>query len=318
MAGGEVCYQLFTKVVEAQKRETPTDVPSFSQKECCFELPVFADLTAPDDIYRNDKHSLIGKYDSSFFGLVTIFIQKYVGGSWVDQVEIVDDTYGTNYSYGTLISSDGRLNYVGFVADFNLILDGFGEGSYRFRYKEIDFSTNETETIYPFEFCLKTYNENLVDCSVRFETYTKGIIGDVDSDLDVWDFIQVAQVLPSGWFNQWRLPKSIFGANKSSYERDFIRYSNGQEVWLQDEQVESYVWNGGFYPAILHDYIKTNILQADTILVSDYNSNNPNVIKNKSVNAASSYEPNWQYNNKKAFVDVEFIQEYQNRLKKRC
>jgi hypothetical protein len=318
MAGGEVCFQLFTKVIEQKARETPTDVPAFSQRECCFQLPVFADLASPDDIYRNDKHSIIAKYDASFYSLVTIFIQKYVNGVWVDQIELFNNDYGDNYIYSTLRSSDGRLYYVGFVADFNLILDGFGEGSYRFRYKELDFNANETETIYPFEFCLKTYNENLVDCSVRFETYTKGITGDVDSDLDTWDFINVASILPDGWFNQWRLPNSFFGYNKSAYQRDYIRYQNGQEVWLQDEQVESYTWNSGFYPSILHDYIKTNILQADDITATDYNSNNPNVIKNKAVNASSNYEPNWQYNNKKAFVDVDFIQEYQNRRKKRC
>ena len=318
MAGGEVCFQLFTKVIEQRRRETPTDVPAFSQRECCFQLPVFADLASTDDIYRNDKHSIIAKYDASFYSLVTIFIQKYVNGVWVDQIELFNNDYGDNYIYSTLRSSDGRLYYVGFVADFNLILDGFGEGSYRFRYKELDFNANETETIYPFEFCLKTYNENLVDCSVRFETYTKGITGDVDSDLDTWDFINVANILPNGWFNQWRLPNSFFGYNKSAYQRDYIRYQNGQEVWLQDEQVESYTWNSGFYPAILHDYIKTNILQADDITATDYNSNNPNVIKNKAVNASSNYEPNWQYNNKKAFVDVDFIQEYQNRRKKRC
>ena len=318
MAGGEVCFQLFTKVIEQKRRETSTDVPAFSQRECCFQLPVFADLASPDDIYRNDKHSIIGKYDYSFFSVVTIFIQKWNGSAWVDEVEVIDDTYGTSYNYGYFSSSDGRLLYVGFVADFNLILDGLGEGSYRFRYKELDFNANETETIYPFEFCLKTYNENLVDCSVRFETYTKGITGDVDSDLDTWDFINVASILPDGWFNQWRLPNSFFGYNKSAYQRDYIRYQNGQEVWLQDEQVESYTWNSGFYPALLHDYIKTTILQADDITATDYNSNNPNVIKNKAVNASSNYEPNWQYNNKKAFVDVDFIQEYQNRRKKRC
>lgn len=319
MAGGDVFKQTFTRVVPQQKRETPTDVPSFKFRECCFSLPVFADLLSPNDVYRNDKHTIIGKYDKNFYSTVSIYLQKYVNGSWADQAELISDTYGTPYGYSLLGSSDGRLYYVAFTADFNLILDGLGEGSYRFRFKEIDFNANETETIYPFEFCLRTYNEELVDKSVRFETYTKGITGDVDSDLDVWDFrLPANYVGGDGWFNQWRLPQSFFGYNKSSYEREFIRYQNGQEVWLQDEQIESYSWNSGFYPAILHDYIKTNILQADRILVTDYNSNNPNVIKNKAVNVASNYEPNWQYNNKKAFVDVDFVQEFQNRRKKRC
>jgi hypothetical protein len=318
MAGGEVCFKLFNRVIESAQRVTPTDVPNFSQRECCFELPVLADAVG-DDVYRNDKHSIIGKYDINFFGLVSIFIQKNVNGTWEDKAEITDNSYGISYPYGFAGNSDFSLVYVGFEADWQSILNGFGEGSYRFRFKEIDFSLNETETIYPFEFCLKTYTKERADKSVRFETYTKGITGDVDSDKDIWDYTIPAGISGGdGWFNQWRLPSSFFGYNKSSYDREFIRYANGQEVWLQDEQIESYTWNSGHYPAILHDYIKTNILQADTILVTDYNSNNPNVIKDKAVNAASNYEPNWQYNNKKAFVDVDFVQKYQNRRKKRC
>ena len=122
MAGGEVCFKLFTKVVEQQRRATKTDVPAFPQKECCFSLPVFADPSNSDDVYRNDKHSIIGKYDNNFFGLVRIVIQKYVNGAWEDQVIVGDNSYGSFYGYGTLGSSDGRLNYVALVADWLLIL----------------------------------------------------------------------------------------------------------------------------------------------------------------------------------------------------
>lgn len=315
MAGGEVCFAIFNKVAPIAARETRTDVPPFNKKECCFKLPVFADLAAPDDIYRNDKHSIKKGYDSNYYTSVTMFVQKWVDGDWQDQFEVTNDDYGNRV---ITTNSDSSIFYFGFIADFNLILDAFGEGTYRFEYRETDYISTETTTTYPFDFCLKTYNENLVNFSVRFETYTNGIGGDVDSDLTVFDYRPLASQNGGEWFNQWRLPQSFFGYNKSSYEREFIRYQNGQEVWLQDEQIESYTWNSGFYPALLHDYIKTDILQSDNILVSDYNSNNPNVIKNKAVNVSSNYEPNWQYNNKKAFVDVDFTQEYQNRRKKRC
>ena len=68
----------------------------------------------------------------------------------------------------------------------------------------------------------------------------------------------------------------------------------------------------------MHDYIKTNIFQADSILVTDYNGNNPNIIKDKSIKADSNYEPDWKYNNRRAFVTVDFVEEYQNKIRRRC
>lgn len=317
MSGGEVTFEVFKKVTPKKSRPVPTDVPAFSQRECCFQLPVFADLSLPDDIYRNDKHSIQAAYDGNLYSDVSIFIQKWENGAWVDKVELANSFFGTLYDYSYVNSGD--TYYIAYIADFNKILFNFGVGSYRFRYKEIDFSAVETETIYPFEFCLRSYNDNFVDRTVRFETYTNGIAGDVNSDLDTFDYRPLAEELGGeGWFGQWRLPESFFGYNKSAYQREFVRYQNGQEVWLQDEQIESYTWNSGQYPALLHDYIKIQVLQSDRIFVTDYNSNNPNVIKEKAVNASSNYEPNWQYNNRRAFVDVDFTQEFQNRRKKRC
>ena len=313
MAGGEVCYKLFTRVIEQQSIATPTDIPSYSGFECCFTLPALADL-AGTDIYRNDKHSILGKYDKSFYGLVTIYIQKLESGAWVDQVAVVDNSYGAFSGYGTYNDSAERLNYVGLFADWQLILNAFGEGDYRFRFSEVDFQMNTTETIYPFQFCLNTYNEARADKTTRFSWNTQGYRGDGNIDSDIWDYTNIV----GGWDNQLRLPDSFFGHNKSEYEREFVKYSNGNQVWTQDEQVENYRWQSGHYPAILHNFIKTNILQADTLKVTDYNSLNPNVIKDKEINANSSYEPNWRGGILNAFVSLDFVQAIQNRIKKRC
>lgn len=313
MAGGEVNYKLFSKVVTPTALVTPTDVPNFSQAECCFALPALA-ATTGTDIYKNDIHNLIKKYDKDFMSFVTIFIQKREGGNWVDKVEVVNDDYGTFYQLGGFNDSTLRLNYVRLDVEWQKVLNAFDEGTYRFRFREIDFQENEEFVLYPFEFCLQTYTEERADFTTRFDWTLENYIGNWEDDRDVWDFTQ----MNNGFPNQIRLPESIFGYNKSSYEREYIRYQNGQQVWLQDEQVESYTWNSGQYPALLHDFIKTNILQADEVTVTDYNSNNPNVIKDKAIKPNSNYEPDWKYNNKRAFVSVDFVQEYQNKRNRRC
>lgn len=317
MPEGEVVKQTFFKSVARDVIPDRTDVPAFSQKECCFSLPVLADDTG--DYYRNDKHTILNRYDKNLFDSVTIFLQKYENGDWTDKVEFTDDTYGANYSYGTANDQADRYRYVAYTVEWSNVLAAFGEGTYRFRYKEIDSNLLEGESYYYFEFCLKTYTPQRADFTTRFDWYTKGFRGGVFSDTSIWDYTVIADYVGGdGWFNQIRLPDSFFGYNKSSYEREFVKFSNGQQVWLKDEQIESYTWNSGQYPADLHNYIKTEVVQADRILVTDYNKNNPNIIKAKAVNADGNYEPDWKYNNLKAFVDVDFVQEFQNKRKTRC
>jgi hypothetical protein len=313
MAGGEVCFQVFTKVAEPIGAITRPDVPAFKLRECCFALPALAD-TSDADIYRNDKHSIIGKYDKDLYTTVVISLEKYVNGSWTEQVQISDNTYGTYYSLGSLTDTTTQLNYVGFYCEWRNVLSAFGEGTYRFNFIETDFQAAETTTLYPFEFCLQNYTDERADFTTRFQWNTQGFRADWQTELDTWDFSQI----PDGWDNQLRFPQSIFGGTKSEYTREFIRYQNGQQKYLQDEQVEKYTWHSGQYPAELHNFIKTCVLQSDYLTVTDYNSNNPNIFKDKAINADGNYEPDWKYNNRRAFVSVDFAEEYQNRVKKRC
>lgn len=313
MAGGEVCFQTFTKVIEPTGALTRPDVPAFKLRECCFALPALADTSNPD-VYRNDKHSILAKYDKDLYTAAVIIIQKYVNGSWADQVTVSDNTYGTYYSYGTLTNTNGQLKYVGLFVEWRDVLSAFGEGSYRFKFKATDFQAADTETLYPFEFCLNNYTLDRADFTTRFSWNTQGFRADYIFEQDTWDFTQIE----NGWDNMLRLPQSIFGDLRAEFSREFIRYQNGQQKYLQDEQVEAYTWHSGQYPAELHNYIKTNILQSDTLTVTDYNSNNPNIFKDKAIKANSNYEPDWKYNNRRAFVSVDFVEEYQNRIKKRC
>ena len=318
MAGGEVCKGIFFKVVEPDAEISRLDLPEFPIKQCCFRLPVLAEYTGTDN-NKNDQHSILKRYDSKLFIGVVMYIQKYENGDWVDKDALGTDLYGTNYPYGTFTNSEETQNYVGYRIDWQKVLNEFDEGTYRFRFSELDFQGNETESFYMFDFCLKTYLPHRADKTVRFEWYTKGYRGDFQYDQDIWDYTDVvSKVKGDGWFNQMRLPDSFFGFNKSEYEREYIRYSNGQQVWVSDSQVESYEFHSGMFPALMHDWIKTNMIQADRILATDYNKNNPNIITNKAIKPSGSYEPSWNYNNLRAMVSVDFEQEFQNRKKLRC
>jgi hypothetical protein len=318
MAGGEVCKETFYVAAEPTQKKVRLDIPAFSQKECCFKLPVLAELVGTDE-FKNDQHSVLKRYDKNLYSTVIITLQKHDNGDYVDQVDLFDDTYGTNYHFGFVNDSENRNAFVGYNIEWQKVLDAFGEGTYRIKFKEYDFGVGETESFYQFEFCLKAYMQHRADQTVRFEWYTKGYRGDYENDSDIWDFTQVAKyVKGDGWFNQMRLPDSFFGFNKSSYEREYIRYTNGQQVWISDEQVESYEFHSGMFPAELHDWIKTNIIQADKILATDYNKINPNIIANKNIKPSGSYEPSWNHNNLRAFVSVDFEQGIQNRKKLRC
>lgn len=319
MSGGEVCKVKFSKV--SQKRVTPIrlDIPPFPLKECCFKLPVFADVTAIEDEFKNDKHSVIEKYDKNLFTDVVIALEKYELGVWVEKADLLTNLYGKAYPYGTFTNSEDTLKYVAYEINWLAVMVSFGEGTYRFKFKETNADTSITESFYPFEFCLKSYLPYRADKTTRFTWYTKGLRGDYQDDEDIWDFTKVVEIVGGdGWFNQMRLPDSFFGDNKSGYEREYVRYSNGRQVWLSDEQVETYEFHSGMYPALLHDFIKTNIIQADRIFVTDYNKLNPNLFNNKAVKCDGNYEPSWNYNNLNAFVTVPFVQEFQNRRKLRC
>jgi len=318
MSGGDVQFRVFKKVADTTRTVSRLDIPTFALAECCFELPALAETTGTDE-FKNDKHSILKRYDINVFTSVDLYIQKYVGGVWVDQVQVVNDDNGIFYGLGSFNDSLITLNYIGIIVDWQKVLINYGEGNYRFRFNEFDFQANETDSFYEFEFCLNNYTQYRADKTTRFTTYTKGYRGDYLDDTNIWDFTNVVSVVGGeGWFQEIRLPNSFFGGNKSDYSREYVKYSNGQQVYLKDEQVENYVWYSGLYPAQLHNWIKTDILQSDRIFVNDYNSNNPNIFNNKAVHPSSNYEPRWNYNNLRALVDVDFTQEYQNRRKKRC
>ena len=65
---------------------------------CCFSWPVYAALV-DDDPKLNDFKGFIKSYNSGVVS-VDMYLQKVVNGDYLDQVQLVDDTFGTFYAYG--------------------------------------------------------------------------------------------------------------------------------------------------------------------------------------------------------------------------
>lgn len=314
MAGGEVCYSVFNQAAERLIPPDKPEVPALNKCGCCFLLTALATFENDEDL-QNDKHTILGKYNKYFYTDVKIWIQKEEGGIYVDK-QLADASTGDYLAFGVVEDLDD--SYVAYTVNWRAILIIYGIGKYRFRFEETIYTGSTTENLYPFEFCLKEYTPRKANGTVRFTWYQKGVLGNWVLDEDVLNYNTLEDFWKAeGFYNQIRLP-SIIGQNKSNYQREYIRYQNGELRYLQDEQVESYIWSSGYFPALLHQFIKTEIIQADKIYATDYNTINPNIIVNKQINPNSGYEPIWHVYKQESKVEVEFVQAIQYRRKRRC
>lgn len=280
-------------------------------RDCCFILNVLAQ-TVGSDPFKNDMSSVIFFYSNAFTG-ASMVLEKLVNGEW-EEVETLDNNeYGTLYEYGFKENSKEE-KLMGYVLEWQLVLQDLdlGEGSYRIKTIEQNILSEEETNQYSMQFCLKEYTPARADGTVRIDYWHTGIMGDLADDKKTKDYDDLT------WFNEIRLPDSIFGYNKSSYEETHVRYENGRQVYLKDDQVQSYTLKTGRLPSLIHDILRSDILQAEQMAVTDYNSVNPVKHENRYVRKSSGYEPAWNTGTLLASVQIDFIQEYQNFRHKRC
>jgi len=156
------------------------------------------------------------------------------------------------------------------------------------------------------------YTPDRANGTVRLSYIQNGIIG------DIFDFKATKDFAALDWFNQIRIP-AFFGNETATYEREFVEYTNRQRVWITDQQEKEFSLNTKRLPAIIHNVLKTEVLQADRIIVTDYNKNNADTFVDICVRGNSDYEPQWNESRSKlASVELKFILEYNTFRKKRC
>jgi hypothetical protein len=239
--------QRITKNFTLVNSGVSTSFPLFCEDkfDCNFKIPVYANTSGLD--LENDKSGvhILGK---TWLTGVVYKIQKSVGGSWVTQATIADQTYGEWYDLG---SKPDYPKYSGVVIYWSVVLAAFGTGGYRIQaIKTIPIGN---QTVNSQEYCLNTLN-CLPDTTVRLEWYMNKGIGDIDSDRDVLNYGDTNS------YYQVRLPLSFFGYPRSEYETEEIQYSNGMFENITDVQSETYTLKIGGIPAWLHNIIKTYAL----------------------------------------------------------
>jgi len=309
MALGEAIYQDFKILLDNPEQQVVDLGIEELRARCCFNLPALAQIGGTDP-YKNDKAGVLWFYGLGVTGAL-MMLQKEIGGEFMDDVVLDNDDLGTLYEFGFEINSRGE-SLMGFLIDWSKVLEQRGEGKYRVKTVEDTIFATELNQ-YSFEYCLETYTSLRADGTVRIDFWNAGIMGNTSDDTKTRDFGDFI------FYTNVRLPDSIFAlSDKSAYEKEYVRYRNGREVWNKDKQAQEYSLKTGLLPAYLHNYLRTDMMQAEETLITDYNSVNPNRYIGKPVKSNSAYEIPYLEGALLTSVELTFDQLYKNLIHKRC
>jgi hypothetical protein len=268
--------------------------------DCTFITPVLANGNGND--LENDKTPIYGLFQEWTTSVVFV-LQKKVGGIFIDKATITDNTYGEYFPQGYW--SDFP-KYAGFIIEWDSVLNAFNEGIYRLKVTEVNLLNPSGKVSYSQNFCLKEYNCNTSNNTVRLEWYQNGKLGNISNDTEKFNFGNL------NLYNQMRLPKAIFAYPKSEYQTEEIQYPNGEFQEVKDIQTETYILTLGLMPSYVHDILKTYALMSGSLTITDYSANNPAMIIRKAVKKKSGYEPRWSKQNKCAPVTLELQPRFNN------
>lgn len=282
---GYCLTQEFSLVAE-DPDPTGTTLPVASSllKDCCGanSLKVFADA-ANDDEFKTDTSSVMWWF-SPFVDDATMELMKWNGTDWEVATALNNDDYGTLTAYGDFVNNTGE-KFVGYEINWALVMNAFDPGSYKVRLTIS--SPFGSSTMDSAEYCLSAFSDVRANGTIRIEYYLNGIMGDNSNDLKTRDFGDL------NLYNSLRLP-GYFGFPNSKYEKNYTIYDNGSRQWTKDEQEPEYIMQIKRVPAAIHNLMRTDVAQADVILVTDYNRNNAEQWIQKSVQLTSGYPPDWK------------------------
>lgn len=287
------------------------DLPKASTSDCCslFQLLALANTSNADPL-QNDVSGFLFAYNNAVTGAV-LTLQRYdsASNSYVNVATLNDATYGTNYTFG-FFTNQFSENLIGYQLKWRNVLTTLGAGTYRVQSTYNTIIGNATE--YSLEYCLQNYSADLADGTIRFEHNNNGVNGDAFIDTKLNDYGTL------NWYNSYRL-SGYFGYPESTYTNEFIKYQSGQSVWVKNEQTPLYSCELFQLPSVIHNILRTQVMQADRIIVTDYNTNNADVYASKEVIHDGNYSPEWAIlQSKLAPVKLKFIQGFNNLRKKRC
>lgn len=282
---GEIIKETFYLVAEDPDPPVIT-LPLAANKlnDCCgaFAFKYLADIANSDE-YRNDVSTVTWKFND-IITAATMKLLQYNGSSYVEVAVLNNNTYGTLLAYGDFVNNAGE-KFVGYTLNWRAVISAFDTGS--FKVELTITKPTGTSIILSDEFCIQAFTEEKADKTMRIEYYMNGIIGDNTDDNKTRDYGTLNR------YNSLRLP-GWFGFPKSTYTKDYTIYTNGSRKWVQDEQEQEFIMQIKAVSNKVHELMRTDVLQADEIFITDYNVRNPQQWIKKSVQSTSDYPPDWQ------------------------
>ncbi len=281
--------------------------------DCCFELPVFGELGATEanaDPLKNDFWPFLRSYEASITA-VDMFLFKPHDSSFSD-VPLNDNTFGSFFPLGFHSDENGR-DYVGYKIDWRKVRDVHGEGIYQIRADKTGIIPNlpsDFEFLGKVDFNLRTYSADRAEGTITITFENSFILKNIyDPRKRVY--------YPANWGGNIRL-NGIFTGNKWAYETTFTKYKDEGLRTVSDRQIPAFRMRVELAPAEVHNFISTEIMQADLIEFIDYNRNNSWGHRSTRVREPSDYEPTDTETELLMDVDVTFKDFYDTGLKKHC
>jgi hypothetical protein len=310
---GEAITQEFILVTESP---IPTivelDLPATKIRDCCsaFTIKALAD-TGSSDEFKNDVSGFLWWFNSFVTG-ASLKLYKFdtTVNDYVFLVNLNNNTYGTYYAYG-FFENDSEETFVGYQLEWKTVLITHGAGGYKVECIPT-LAIGGVGSLFSNPYCLKQYTPDLANGTVRIEYNLNHINGLSSDDTKIADYGEL------NWYNSLRLG-GFFGFPTSTYSTDTIQYTNGERILVKDEQEPEYVLKLRPQPSFVHDIMRTDVLQGDTILITDYNNRNAQLFVQKAVIKAGDYAPDWKrLQTKLATVEVKFKQTFNNLKKLWC
>lgn len=316
-------------------KSVPTDPPCdpCDNSVCPFVMDVYADLVEPNNPLHNDKSDFFGlKYmGGPGISAIVMTLQKnttFGGCNWIDKIVFAEtgdsesgpiNPYGSFFQYGGSPSFSGNAfvddfgnQYTGLLLSWIKILQTFGAGQYRMKIVYTSALDGSTVTTYDERmFCLREWDCHRTNGTVRIETTNIGLRGMMDDSSIQIDY-------SSGWYSQIRF-KGKFMYKPSTYSREYNQYGDGEFNAFKpviNEQVPNYRLQLKPIPGWVDWYMSTNVLQADKILITDFNSRSRHTFLQTPVKDGEMEIINEEYKNPYAVLEFKFTYG-QNNLRKR-
>lgn len=302
-----------------------------------FPLPVFATNSCSDS-YHNDVNSWYFQYANTYNAISNgdFKLQELINGVWTTIATLNNNTYGTPFYTGTTCVN----NYSGFTLNWNLVLNAFGEGTYRFYLSGSYNGSLPPYCLFSPPFCLKTWDCNLTNGTVKIETTNcGGTFGSVTSQGNSWSIccqplsttnpvsnsctskpLQVGQVAPLPYNDSIRFP-GYFGREGADYQETIIKLGTGVIQNTRQEAIKTFTLDSDLLPFWFHQRLYSYGLMSDNVYISDYNMNNPNYnYKHFSVKRDSSYPIKYDNNSlrMKKILGLKFKEGIQFTFKDNC